>query len=161
MRYVPDDEYTASCAKYPVRWAAPEVITHARFSSKSDIWSYGKLYNCNILFYIDLIMYMYIKQMNCAFDKAKIAKYVPMQYINLFSLGILLWELWSSGKIPYPTFSNSLVLDKVSVFSFLYSLQFFSLLHTFAFLLSIYILPLFYFYLSFYLGCKWPSIRKA
>ncbi|XP_019861462.1 PREDICTED: tyrosine-protein kinase ABL-like [Amphimedon queenslandica] len=43
-RFVPDDEYKASVgAKYAVRWSAPEVITHARFSSKSDIWSYGKL----------------------------------------------------------------------------------------------------------------------
>uniref|UniRef100_A0A1X7T3W9 Protein kinase domain-containing protein n=1 Tax=Amphimedon queenslandica TaxID=400682 RepID=A0A1X7T3W9_AMPQE len=40
-RFVPDDEYKASVgAKYAVRWSAPEVITHARFSSKSDIWSY-------------------------------------------------------------------------------------------------------------------------
>ena len=42
-RFVVDDEYTASeGTKFPIKWAAPEVITHARFSSKSDVWSYGK-----------------------------------------------------------------------------------------------------------------------
>lgn len=29
--------------------------------------------------------------------------------------GILLWELWSGGKTPYPTFTNSQVLDEVCV----------------------------------------------
>ena len=42
-RFVIDDEYTASDrTKFPVKWAAPEVITHAKFSSKSDVWSFGK-----------------------------------------------------------------------------------------------------------------------
>lgn len=67
-RFVIDDEYTASeGTKFPIKWAAPEVITHAKFSSKSDVWSYG----------------------------------------------ILLWELWTGGKTPYPTFTNSQVLDEV------------------------------------------------
>lgn len=67
-RFVVDDEYTASeGTKFPIKWAAPEVITHARFSSKSDVWSYG----------------------------------------------ILMWELWTGGKTPYPTFSNPQVLDEV------------------------------------------------
>lgn len=28
-------------------------------------------------------------------------------------IGILLWELWTGGKTPYPTFTNSQVLDEV------------------------------------------------
>lgn len=67
-RFVVDDEYTASeGTKFPIKWAAPEVITHARFSSKSDVWSFG----------------------------------------------ILLWELWTGGKTPYPAFTNPQVLDEV------------------------------------------------
>ena len=42
-RFVIDDEYTASeGTMFPIRWAAPEVITHAKFSSRSDVWSYGE-----------------------------------------------------------------------------------------------------------------------
>ena len=43
-RYVLDDQYTASeGTKFPVKWAAPEVIDYTNFSSKSDVWAYGIL----------------------------------------------------------------------------------------------------------------------
>ena len=42
-RYVLDDQYTASeGTKFPVKWAAPEVIDYTKFSSKSDVWAFGK-----------------------------------------------------------------------------------------------------------------------
>ena len=42
--HVLDDEYTASeGTKFPIKWAAPEVIEFTRFSSKSDVWAYGML----------------------------------------------------------------------------------------------------------------------
>lgn len=42
-RYVLDDQYTSSSgAKFPVKWCPPEVFNYSRFSSKSDIWSFGK-----------------------------------------------------------------------------------------------------------------------
>ena len=42
-RFVLDDEYTAcERSKFPVKSAAPEIVTHARFSSKSDVWAYGE-----------------------------------------------------------------------------------------------------------------------
>lgn len=41
-RFVLDDKYTSSqCSKFPVKWSAPEVIKYCKFSSKSDIWSFG------------------------------------------------------------------------------------------------------------------------
>ena len=40
-RYVLDDEYIAGGSKFPIRWASPEVLEYAKFSSKSDIWGYG------------------------------------------------------------------------------------------------------------------------
>lgn len=68
-RFVLDDEYTASeGTKYPVKWAAPEVINYNRFSTKSDVWSFG----------------------------------------------IILWEIWSLGMKPYPGMDNITVMDKVS-----------------------------------------------
>lgn len=43
-RYVLDDQYTSSSgAKFPVKWCPPEVFNYSRFSSKSDVWSFGKL----------------------------------------------------------------------------------------------------------------------
>ncbi|KAG7279324.1 hypothetical protein CRUP_019020 [Coryphaenoides rupestris] len=42
-RYVLDDEYTSSeGSKFPVRWSPLEVLLYRKFSSKSDIWAYGK-----------------------------------------------------------------------------------------------------------------------
>lgn len=42
FRYVLDDQYTASeGTKFPVKWAAPEVIDFTKFSSKSDVWAFG------------------------------------------------------------------------------------------------------------------------
>ncbi|MEJ1274658.1 TXK tyrosine kinase [Cricetulus griseus] len=44
MMYVLDDQYTSSSgAKFPVKWCPPEVFNYSRFSSKSDVWSFGVL----------------------------------------------------------------------------------------------------------------------
>ncbi|KAJ8403646.1 hypothetical protein AAFF_G00349720 [Aldrovandia affinis] len=43
-RYVLDDQYTSSCGvKFPVKWSPPEVFNFCRYSSKSDVWSFGVL----------------------------------------------------------------------------------------------------------------------
>nr|XP_020442320.1 tyrosine-protein kinase Tec isoform X1 [Monopterus albus] len=42
-RYVLDNQYTSSSAKFPVKWSAPEVVNFSKYSSKSDVWSYGVL----------------------------------------------------------------------------------------------------------------------
>uniref|UniRef100_A0A7N6ATY9 Tyrosine-protein kinase n=1 Tax=Anabas testudineus TaxID=64144 RepID=A0A7N6ATY9_ANATE len=41
-RYVLDNQYTSSSgAKFPVKWSPPEVLHYSRYSSKSDVWSFG------------------------------------------------------------------------------------------------------------------------
>ncbi|XP_041061003.1 megakaryocyte-associated tyrosine-protein kinase isoform X2 [Carcharodon carcharias] len=54
-------------AKLPVKWTAPEALKQHKFSTKSDVWSYG----------------------------------------------ILLWELFSYGRAPYPKLSLMDLSDKV------------------------------------------------
>ena len=42
-KFVPNDEYIApEGSKFPIRWCAPEVLIDSKFSSKSDVWSYGE-----------------------------------------------------------------------------------------------------------------------
>ncbi|CAJ0940371.1 unnamed protein product [Ranitomeya imitator] len=68
-RYVLDDQYTSSCgAKFPVKWSPPEVFNYSKFSSKSDVWSFG----------------------------------------------VLMWEVFTEGKMPFESYSNLEVVEMVS-----------------------------------------------
>ncbi|XP_075040776.1 tyrosine-protein kinase BTK isoform X2 [Mixophyes fleayi] len=67
-RYVMDDEYTSSLgSKFPVRWSPPEVLLYSKFSSKSDVWSFG----------------------------------------------VLMWEVFTFGKMPYERFNNSEIVNQI------------------------------------------------
>ncbi|XP_078073195.1 tyrosine-protein kinase Tec-like isoform X2 [Mustelus asterias] len=68
-RYVLDDQYTSSSgAKFPVKWSPPEVLHYSKFSSKSDVWSFG----------------------------------------------VLIWEVYNEGKMPFETKTNSEVVEFIS-----------------------------------------------
>ncbi|KAG9510884.1 Tyrosine-protein kinase Src42A [Fragariocoptes setiger] len=50
-RLIKEDEYEARVgARFPIKWTAPEAATHNRFSTKSDVWSFG-------IFLTELITY--------------------------------------------------------------------------------------------------------
>lgn len=67
-RFVLDDEYTSSLgSKFPIKWAAPEVLNFTKFSSKSDVWAFG----------------------------------------------VLMWEVFCGGKMPYLGMSNTDVVEMV------------------------------------------------
>ncbi|XP_078087954.1 tyrosine-protein kinase ITK/TSK-like [Mustelus asterias] len=67
-RFVLDDQYTSSSgSKFPVKWSAPEVFRYSKFSSKSDVWSFG----------------------------------------------VLIWEVFSEGKMPYENRLNSEVVEEL------------------------------------------------
>ncbi|KAM9375530.1 tyrosine-protein kinase ITK/TSK [Pholidichthys leucotaenia] len=68
-RFVLDDQYTSSqCSKFPVKWSAPEVIRYCKFSSKSDVWSFG----------------------------------------------VLMWEVYNEGRFPYENRTNSEVVESLN-----------------------------------------------
>ncbi|XP_078450479.1 tyrosine-protein kinase Tec-like [Lampetra fluviatilis] len=67
-RYVLDDQYTCSMgAKFPVKWSPPEVFQYTRFSTKSDVWSFG----------------------------------------------VLMWEVYTEGHMPFEGWSNQQVVDEI------------------------------------------------
>ncbi|XP_055793024.1 tyrosine-protein kinase TXK, partial [Salvelinus fontinalis] len=68
-RYVLDNQYTSSTgSKFPVKWSPPEVLHYNKFSSKSDVWSFG----------------------------------------------VLMWEVFTEGKTPFDGRSNVDVVDEIT-----------------------------------------------
>lgn len=67
-RLIKENEYEARMgARFPIKWTAPEAATYNKFTTKSDVWSFG----------------------------------------------ILLTELVTYGRVPYPGLTNSEVLKQV------------------------------------------------
>lgn len=88
-RYVLDDQYTSSGGtKFPIKWAPPEVLNYTRFSSKSDVWAYGE------------------------FDE--ISADVHLFHTLCDSIaGVLMWEVFTCGKMPYGRLKNTEVVERV------------------------------------------------
>lgn len=87
-RYVLDDQYTSSGGtKFPIKWAPPEVLNYTRFSSKSDVWAYGE----------------------CGFRGAMLDD----SYVFFFVVGVLMWEVFTCGKMPYGRLKNTEVVERV------------------------------------------------
>ena len=45
-RYAADDDYyvvASKGTKVPARWTAPEALMYQKYSTSSDVWSYGML----------------------------------------------------------------------------------------------------------------------
>ncbi|XP_030630811.1 tyrosine-protein kinase Tec [Chanos chanos] len=68
-RYVLDNEYRGcSGCKFPVKWSPPEVLHYCKYSSKSDVWSFG----------------------------------------------VLMWEIFTEGKTPFENKTNAEVVNEVT-----------------------------------------------
>uniref|UniRef100_A0A8R1HMP4 receptor protein-tyrosine kinase n=1 Tax=Caenorhabditis japonica TaxID=281687 RepID=A0A8R1HMP4_CAEJA len=64
-----EPEYTTNGGKIPVRWTAPEAITHRKFTPSSDVWSFG----------------------------------------------VVIWEVCSFGERPYWDWTNQKVISEVMI----------------------------------------------
>ncbi|KAI5641133.1 protein tyrosine kinase domain-containing protein [Phthorimaea operculella] len=88
-RYVLDDQYTSSGGtKFPIKWAPPEVLNYTRFSSKSDFpikWAPPEVLNYT------------------RFSSKS----------DVWAFGVLMWEVFTCGKVPYPRMKNSDVVEMV------------------------------------------------
>lgn len=86
-RYVLDDQYTSSGgSKFPIKWAPPEVLNYTRFSSKSDVWAYGME---NSYCFLSCLLFLF-------------------QFV-----GVLMWEVFTCGKMPYGRLKNTEVVERV------------------------------------------------
>lgn len=44
LLYFQDDMYSPENNRtIPIRWTAPEALSHCKYSTKSDVWSFGVL----------------------------------------------------------------------------------------------------------------------
>lgn len=98
-RYVLDDQYTSSGGtKFPIKWAPPEVLNYTRFSSKSDVWAYGTLINAIKIYPLKLLS----MQNNSV-----------IIFTILVFAGVLMWEVFTCGKMPYGRLKNTEVVERV------------------------------------------------
>lgn len=93
FRYVLDDQYTSSSgAKFPVKWSPPEVFNFCKYSSKSDVWSFGE----------DEFLPLSVGL--CA---------LMARSGDVLSSGVLMWEVFTEGKMPFEHNSNHEVVMMV------------------------------------------------
>lgn len=95
FRYVLDDQYTSSSGeKFPVKWSPPEVFNFCKYSSKSDVWSFGE----NEFSSLRCLCFMCVLMVRCG---------------DVFSSGVLMWEVFTEGKMPFEHNSNHEVVMMV------------------------------------------------
>ncbi|KAK1803530.1 hypothetical protein P4O66_020737, partial [Electrophorus voltai] len=122
-RYVLDDQYVSSSgAKFPVKWSPPEVFNFCRYSSKSDVWSFGVLMwevftegtLCRIFPWV-LMWEVFTEGTLCRIFSGVLMWEVFTEgtLCRIFS-GVLMWEVFTEGEMPFKNNLNHEVVKMVS-----------------------------------------------
>lgn len=101
-RYVLDNQYTSSSgAKFPVKWSPPEVLHYSKYSSKSDVWSFGEEPQANFTIYS---LYLELKVVEIR---------VTFMCVCLCA-GVVMWEIYSEGRTPFENCTNFDVVTDIT-----------------------------------------------
>ncbi|KAL8198240.1 UNVERIFIED_CONTAM: Ephrin type-A receptor 2 [Gekko kuhli] len=106
-----DATYTTSGGKIPIRWTAPEAISHRKFTSASDAWSYGivmwEVMSCGERPYWELSNHEVMKAINEGFRLP-----APMDCPS--AIYQLMMQCWQQERSRRPKFSDIVsILDKL------------------------------------------------
>ncbi|XP_015268065.1 PREDICTED: ephrin type-A receptor 2 [Gekko japonicus] len=106
-----DATYTTSGGKIPIRWTAPEAISHRKFTSASDVWSYGivmwEVMSCGERPYWELSNHEVMKAINEGFRLP-----APMDCPS--AIYQLMMQCWQQERSRRPKFSDIVsILDKL------------------------------------------------
>ncbi|KAG8004196.1 Tyrosine-protein kinase ITK/TSK [Nibea albiflora] len=105
-RFVLDDQYTSSlCSKFPVKWSAPEVIKYCKFSSKSDV--------CNPQEVNTVRTIIEFKQAVTCHGQDSLFRSCDF-VVSLQTDGVLMWEVYNEGRLPYENRSNAEVVESLN-----------------------------------------------
>lgn len=102
-RYVLDNQYTSSSgAKFPVKWSPPEVLHYSKYSSKSDVWSFGE--EAQAPFTIcSLLLVLKVEEIQGT----------ALMCVCLCA-GVVMWEIYSQGRTPFENYTNFDVVTDIT-----------------------------------------------
>ncbi|VDD87315.1 unnamed protein product [Enterobius vermicularis] len=104
-----EQEYTTNGGKIPVRWTAPEAITHRKFTAASDVWSFG-------------VVMWEVRFVVCSFGERPYWEWTNQKVISEITIGyrlpapmdtptslhVLMLRCWDIDRHRRPTFAQIL-----------------------------------------------------
>lgn len=106
-RYVLDNQYTSSSgAKFPVKWSPPEVFNFSKYSSMSDVWSYGEHSLMSMKHQKISLVSVLTGNLNTLIK--------PLLFCVLVYPGVLMWEVFTEGRMPFEQHQNHEVVTLVT-----------------------------------------------